>query len=96
LLGLWKNFQDLEESISMPELLAILEASRKNKNEERKFSAALQGVKIDDPETTKSFDDIKRRAMGYDTETNDVASLRGSLAEQEGFGVGQGLGYKEE
>jgi hypothetical protein len=58
----------------MPELLAILEASRKNKNEERKFSAALQGVKIDDPETTKSFDDIKRRAMGYDTETNDVAS----------------------
>jgi hypothetical protein len=80
----------------MPELIAILEASRKNKNEERKFSAALQGVKIDDPETTKSFDDIKRRAMGYDTETNDVASLRGSLAEREGFGVGQGLGYREE
>lgn len=80
----------------MPELLAILEASRKQKNDERRFLAALQGVKIDDPETSKSFDEVKRRVMGYDTETNDVASLRGSLAEQEGFGVGLGLGYKEE
>jgi hypothetical protein len=80
----------------MPELLAILEASRKLKNDERRFLAALQGVKIDDPETTKSFDEVKKRVMGYDTETNDVATLRGSLAEQEGFGVGQGLGYKEE
>lgn len=80
----------------MPELLAILEASRKLKNDERRFLAALQGVKIDDPETTKSFDEVKKRVMGYDTETNDVASLRGALAEQEGFGVGQGLGYREE
>jgi hypothetical protein len=80
----------------MPELLAILEASRKNKNDERKFAAALQGVKIDDPETTRSFDDIKRRAMGWDEESNDVASIRGPLAEQEGFGVGQGLGYRVE
>lgn len=80
----------------MPELLAILEASRKLKNDERRFLAALQGVKIDDPETTKSFDEVKRRVMGYDTETNDVTTLRGALAEQEGFGVGQGLGYREE
>lgn len=80
----------------MPELLAILEASRKLKNDERRFFAALQGVKIDDPETTRSFDEVRKRVMGYDTETNDIASLRGPLAQQEGFGVGQGLGYREE
>jgi hypothetical protein len=31
--------------------------------------------------------------MGLD---GDISSVTGSLAEQEGFGIGQGLGYREE
>jgi hypothetical protein len=95
-LGLWKNFEELEESISMPELLSILEASRKDKNEEKEFQAALQGIKLKDDGKggdTPSFEDVKRRVMGLD---GDISSISGSLAEQEGFGIGQGLGYREE
>lgn len=79
----------------MPELLSILEASRKDKKEEKEFLAALQGIKLDGNKggDTPSFEDVKRRVMGYD---GDISSVSGSLAEQEGFGIGQGLGYREE
>ena len=43
----------------------------------------------------KTFEDIRREALGDDPATNDVANLKGSLARQEGFGVGQGLMYEE-
>lgn len=82
----------------MPELLSILEASRKDKKDNREFLAALQGIKLDGDKgsesgDTPSFDDVKRRVMGFD---GDISSMKGALAEQEGFGIGQGLGYKEE
>ena len=42
MLGHWKDFQELEDSLSMPELNAILVESRRQVAEERKFTAALQ------------------------------------------------------
>lgn len=102
LTGIWKNYEELEESLSMPELLATLEAIRDSKWKDYKFQAAMQGVSLpekpgDDQELT--FEDIKRRAeikaMGGDPDSNDVKYLSGSLAEKEGFGVNieGGLAY---
>ena len=47
LLGIWKDYQELEKSLSMPELIATLEVSRELDYTEKKFLAAIQGVDLD-------------------------------------------------
>jgi hypothetical protein len=47
LLGIWKNFDELESSISIEELMQILSITRDLDYEEKKFSAALQGIDLD-------------------------------------------------
>lgn len=100
LLGHWENYEELEEKLSMPELLATLEASRKSKWKDYKFQAAMQGISIpDEPgeEGPRSFDQIKRDAMirAEGGDPNDVLGLKGRVAEEEGFGIGVegGLNY---
>ena len=67
MLGIWKDFTELEESISMPELTAILEASRDKERREQKFLAALQGVDLDDDseetDSVRAFEEVKERVM---------------------------------
>lgn len=78
----------------MPELLSVLESSRKDKQKDREFFAALQGIRLDEGnKDTPSFDDVKRRALGLD---GDVTKIQGQAAIDNGFGIGQGLGYREE
>jgi len=47
MLGIWKDYQELEKSLSMPELMATLGSKRELDYEERKFLAAIQGVDLD-------------------------------------------------
>ena len=47
LLGRWRDFQELEESLSLPELTAVLSSIREKEQREQKFQAALQGVDLD-------------------------------------------------
>jgi hypothetical protein len=100
LLGHWKNYQDLEEDLSMPELLATLEASRKVKWKDYRFQAAMQGITIpEEPgeEGPRTFEQIRRdaaiRAQGGDPD--DILGLSGNVAHEEGFGIGieGGLNY---
>lgn len=75
-----------------------MEEANKKDYEDKKFLAALQGVDLDENSGnsgTKTFEDIRREALGDDPRTNDVANLKGSLARQEGFGIGHGLMYDE-
>lgn len=85
----------------MPELLATLEAYREQKRQDRKFMAMLQGADMEEEETAgPTSEDIKKRAMikaaGGDPDRNDIVDIRGDLAEQLGFGIGQGLAYETE
>lgn len=83
----------------MPELLRTLNSKRDREMEERKFLASLQGVNLEDQGPvveTKSFDDIKRKALGIAARSDDVVSLQGDFAAEAGFGVGAGLGYRKE
>lgn len=47
LSGNWKNFDELEDSLSYPELVAMVEAQRERDHRNMRFQAALQGVDLD-------------------------------------------------
>jgi hypothetical protein len=83
----------------MPEVLLTLKAKQKADQENRIFLASLQGVDLRDgqeKEEIKTFDDIRRKAMGINASGDDVVSLQGTFASEAGFGIGMGLGYSKE
>lgn len=49
-MGIWKNYEELEENLSVDELLSTLNAHRKSQREQQKFFAAIQGIDLSDDE----------------------------------------------
>jgi len=106
LLGIWKNFDELETSISIEELMQVLSITRELGYEEKKFMAALQGINLDE-QTGKEdaevrgqqeWENLKARVAsgGRATDSNDVLALQGVAAKQAGFGIGLGLDYEDQ
>jgi hypothetical protein len=101
ILGIWKDYQELEESLSMPELMVTLSSKRELDYEEKKFLAAIQGVDLDgttNPDKgQKEWEDMKARVFsrGATSDSNDVLSLQGQNARKVGFGIGMGLDYED-
>jgi hypothetical protein len=100
LLGIWKDYQELEANLSMPELVATIGSIRDLDYQEKKFLAAIQGVDLDG-ETNKDkgqkeWEDMKARVFskGQTSDSNDVLSLQGATAQKAGFGIGMGLDYE--
>lgn len=60
---MWKNFDDLEESLSLPELKLLLDTSRERKENEMRFAASLQGVDLDAGRKDEKREEIERRAQ---------------------------------
>lgn len=78
MLGHWKNYDELEENLSIEELILTLKASRDREHRERKFLAAMQGVDLDENQE----------------ESEDVLELSNNRKSvQEGFGINEGLGF---
>jgi len=100
LLGIWKDYDELERSLSMSELMITLEAVRDLDYSEKKFLAAMQGVDLDAESGKnrgqKEWEDMKARVFsgGQATDSNDVLSLQGVNAQKAGFGIGMGLDYE--
>jgi hypothetical protein len=97
LLGIWKNYEELEISLCMSELLKTLEASRESDYTDKKFSAAMQGVDLDaNAKKTNAWEDMKARVFsdGAATDANDILAYQGPNAERAGFGIGLGLDYE--
>jgi len=98
LLGIWKDYEELETSMSMPELTATLNIKRELDYADKKFYAAIQGVDLD-KNTNKSnaWEDMKARVFsrGKAKDSNDIVSLQGANAKKAGFGIGMGLDYEE-
>lgn len=63
LLGIWKNVQDVEESLSLPELEVIATAAREKEMRHNKFLAALKGIDLDDEgdSAAEKVEEMKRR-----------------------------------
>lgn len=99
-LGIWKNFDELESSISMPELMAILESIRELDYNEKKFLAAMQGVDLDEASGKQEEDPweaMKARVFsgGATSDPDDILALQGQNAQKAGFGIGMGLAYEK-
>jgi hypothetical protein len=104
LLGIWKNYEELESSICLPELMSILEQKREMDYQDKKFTASLKGIDLDsasgkqeeyvDPwEAMKARVAAKASGIGNGN-PNDITALQGIRAEQSGFGIGHGLDYE--
>ena len=81
MLGHWKNFDELESNLSLDELTALLDITRKKDYEDKKFLAAVNGIDLDEE--------------SQDQDLGDIADLTGYEANREGFGVGQGIEVME-
>lgn len=100
LIGIWKDYKELEISLSMPELLITLESKRELDYQEKKFLAAIQGVDLDKNSGQSSgnkWEEMKARVFsgGKAKDGNDVLALQGVNAQRAGFGIGMGLGYED-
>jgi hypothetical protein len=97
LLGIWKDYLELEKSMSMPEILATLSVKRELDHNEKKFIAAMQGVDLDaGSDSQKEWEDMKARVFskGQATDGNDILAYQGATASKAGFGVGMGIDYE--
>jgi hypothetical protein len=99
LLGIWKDYEELEIALSMPELLATLKSKRDLDYQEKKFLAAIQGVDLDKQSgrANNEWEKMKAKVFsgGRTSDPNDIASFQGVKAQKAGFGVGMGLGYED-
>jgi hypothetical protein len=101
LRGIWKNFEELETSISIEELMQILSVTRELDYEEKKFLAALQGINLDEGTDQErgqvEWENLKARVAsnGATNDASDILALQGANARQVGFGIGYGLGYED-
>jgi hypothetical protein len=101
LLGIWKDYQELEESMSITELIATISSKRELDYEEKKFLAAIQGVDLDKNSNNKKgqqeWEDMKARVFsgGKTKDGNDILALQGPNAQKAGFGIGMGIDYDD-
>jgi hypothetical protein len=101
LLGIWKDYSELEESLSLSEIIAIISSKRDLDYQEKKFFAAIQGVDLEDSSDSergqKEWENMKARVFsrGATNDSSDVLSLQGQNAKKAGFGIGMGLDYED-
>ena len=67
--------------MTLDELIATVNAMREKESREQRFLAALNGIDVDEENPDQTEDDI--------------INLKGFQAQQDGFGIGLGLGYME-
>lgn len=101
LIGIWKDYEELETSLSMQELVAIVNKKRELDYSDKKFFAAIQGVDLDKESGNKKevdpWEAMKARVFsrGATSDPNDIMALQGVNAEKAGFGIGMGLDYEK-
>lgn len=98
LLGIWKDYEELERSMSMSELTATLTAKRELDYSDKKFHASIQGIDLDKNSGKKdAWEEMKARVFsgGNAADANDIVSLQGVNAQKAGFGIGMGLSYEK-
>jgi len=100
LLGIWKDYNQLETSLSMPELMVTLASKRESDYQEKKFLAAMQGVDLEEGQQKEDqWEAMKARVAAKESgigngNPNDITALQGITAAQAGFGIGFGLDYE--
>lgn len=66
MLGNWKNFEELEDSLSLDELHVAVKAQRAKEERHNRFMAAIKGINLDEDGDTmtaeEKVEEMKRRA----------------------------------
>lgn len=96
LLGIWENFEHLEETVSLEELNAVVKAGRDREMRNWKFQASLKGVKLDDADTDdgdretgeEALSRIKRRAALKARGVTDEAEVNRKVDQMEIYDMG--------
>jgi hypothetical protein len=97
LIGIWKDYDQLESSMSMQELTATLKIKRELDYSDKKFAAAMQGVDLDkNSGSGNEWEDMKARVFskGTASDGSNILALQGLNAQKAGFGIGMGLDYE--
>lgn len=82
LLGIWKNVQELEESLNLSELELIVKAARDKEHRHNKFMAAIQGIDIDKgnaDEAKERFERVQRRVRAKQSGKSEDELMLGDL-----------------
>jgi hypothetical protein len=98
LLGIWKDYEELETSLSLPELTSTLNSKRDSDYNDKKFMAAIQGVDLDEQSgKSNAWEEMKARVFsgGATSDANDILAYQGMNAAKAGFGIGNGLSYEK-
>jgi len=99
LLGIYKDYEELESSLSLQELLAIINMRRDLDYEEKKFLASIQGIDIEkgNKKSVDPWEAMKARVFskGQTQDPDDITSFQGPKAAKAGFGVGMGIDYED-
>ena len=103
-LGAWTNYEQLEDSLTLEELVELDKAvARRDWKLQRTIGMSVGAELPEDPfdsEETVTVQDVMDRALGkisgVEDIYNDIADVRGIAADQMGFGIGLGLGYEQE
>ena len=77
--GTWKSFDDLEDSLTIDELILLMETFNEYISESRNFDAALQGVDLSKGESSSKFDeivaDVQEELTGMDSDMNSLSQV---------------------
>jgi hypothetical protein len=96
-LGHWKDYEELETSLSMQELIATLGAMHEKENRQNKFLAAIQGIDLSPDNSSSSTNGDAPTSLA---EINARADKRlggsesSSFALEFGISQDEGLGYE--
>lgn len=98
--GSWKNFEELEEQLTLKELNKIVEAMREQEERYIRSIAIIMGAEIDDKEQEEESqqtarDRIKENIRKKRGESDADAPIKNADRELGRFGARTGLGYEE-
>jgi hypothetical protein len=67
-VGVWKNFEEVEESISFDELTIILQAAAERRMRDQEFQAALAGALPEESETVGTAELKSKGLLAFEVE----------------------------
>ena len=87
MLGIWKDFEEMEWTLTVEELQHILNAKSRQDMRTWRFQASLKGINLDDPEgieegsgngqqkVADKIKEIEAKRLGIDHDANDFAEI---------------------
>lgn len=82
--GMFRNFEELEESLTLAELNELMKAISRKESSDRKFAASLKGIDLKSPEEIEAEElrkqverrvEAKRRGVSEDKLTLDEIGI---------------------